>query len=75
MSGLADEWKTMQRMAVFSAKLRGHELGDMRAGNGFARATCIRCQAELRVYTSLFQPDMDGTVLDRLCGAATKSAA
>jgi hypothetical protein len=72
---LADHLEDLQRIAAFSAKLRGHELVEWRAGEGFAQAACILCRAELRVYSSLAQPDMDGPALDGLCGVRAKSAA
>ena len=65
----------LQRIAAFSAKLRGHELGEWHRSEGFAQATCVRCRAELVVYNSLVQPEMDGPVLDQQCGVDLKSAA
>jgi len=75
MSFQGERLEALQRIAAFSAKLRGHELGQWRAGEGFAQATCIRCRAQMRVCNSLFQPDMEGPALDALCGVSAKSAA
>jgi len=56
-----------QRIAAFSATLRGHELGEWRTGAGVARASCTHCGAELRVYFPALQPEMDGPALEDAC--------
>ena len=58
----------LQRIAVFSAKVRGHVLGDWHAGDSSAVASCVRCGAALRVYFPVIQPEMDGPALEQLCG-------
>jgi hypothetical protein len=58
----------LQRIAAFSARLRGHDIGEWQTGEEFASASCIRCRAELRVYYWPLQPEMDGTALDSQCG-------
>jgi len=68
MSSMADQLAALERIAAFSAKLRGHELGEWHKGEGFAMASCVRCGAELRVYGSVIQPEIDGPALDCLCG-------
>jgi hypothetical protein len=68
MHSIAHQLNALQRIAAFSAKLRGHELGDWSAGEGFARARCIRCGSELQVYCSPVQPDMEGEALADRCG-------
>jgi len=67
MSSIAGQLAALKRIAEFSARLRGHELGEWHTGEGFAQASCIRCRAELRVYHSVIQPEMDGTALESLC--------
>ena len=64
---MASQLAALQRMAAFSAKVRGHELGEWQAGDGTASASCLRCGAGLRVYYSVLQPDMDGAALHCLC--------
>jgi hypothetical protein len=73
---MSDQLTVLQRIAAFSARLRGHELGEWSTGDGFASARCTLCGAELRVYRSLVQPEMDGAAIDRLCGerAAERAA-
>jgi len=65
---MSDQLTALQRIAAFSAKVRGHELGEWYSGDGFASARCGRCGAELRVYFSPVQPEIDGAAIDRLCG-------
>ena len=73
---MSEQLTALQRIAVFSARLRGHELATWTAGEACASARCIRCGAEVRVYLSLIQPEMDGAALDCLCGeGAAKQAA
>ena len=76
MHSIADQIAALERIAAFSAKLRGHELGDWRTGQGFARASCVRCGKVLEVYTSLVQPEMAGDALKDDCrdGAVVKAA-
>ena len=64
---MTDQLAALERIAAFSAKLRGHELGEWCTGEGFATASCIRCGVDLRVYGSLVQPEMDGAALDNQC--------
>jgi len=58
----------LQRIAEFSAEVRGHKLGEWHKSEGFALASCIQCGAELRVYFPALQPEMDGPALEHLCG-------
>jgi hypothetical protein len=64
---------TLQRIAVFSAAVRGHELGEWQIGEGLAAAKCANCGAELRVYTPALQPEMDGPALANACDAVAVS--
>jgi hypothetical protein len=66
-TGIAHQLAPLQRIAAFSAAVRGHGLGEWRTGDGFALASCIQCGAELRVYFPALQPEMDGTALDCEC--------
>jgi len=68
MPSANDQLAALQRIAAFSARLREHELGEWHTGEGIARACCIRCRAELRLYYSPIQPEMDGAALESLCG-------
>jgi hypothetical protein len=57
----------LERIAIFSAQLRGHELGEWLAGEGLVTTQCVKCRRELRVYFSLVQPEMDGPALECEC--------
>jgi hypothetical protein len=76
MQSIAGQVAALQRIATFSAKLRGHELGEWQMGEGFATAGCVRCGQGIRVYWSLVQPEMEGPALDKPCnkGAAQQAA-
>jgi len=67
MTGTAERHATLQRIAVFSAGLRGHLLGEWRMAEDYGRASCTRCGAELRVYLPALYPEMEGAALERLC--------
>jgi len=71
-SGTSSQLAALQRIAAFSAAVRGHQLGAWRMGEGYAAASCTHCGAELRVYFPALQPEMDGTALDDACGQHTK---
>jgi len=58
----------IQHIAVFSAAVRGHELGAWQVGPHSALASCVRCGAALRVHFPVIQPEMDGPALEQLCG-------
>ena len=76
MYSIANQLAALQRIAAFSAKRRGHELGSWRTIAGLARASCQRCGSKLQVYYSLVQPDMDGEALaDAHCRGAVERAA
>ncbi len=64
---IAHQLAILQRIAAFSAAVRGHELGEWQVGADFAMATCIQCGASLKVYAPVFQPEMHGTARDRSC--------
>jgi hypothetical protein len=69
-TGLVHQLAALQRIAAFSVAVRGHELGEWRTGENFARASCIHCGAALRVYRpAAFEPEMDGPALEDACGA------
>lgn len=68
MHSMADHLAALERIAAFSARLRGHELGNWRTREGTGQASCVRCGRKLEVYWSPFQPDMDGPALDDRCG-------
>ena len=66
-TGITHQFAILQRIAAFSAAVRGHELGDWEAGEDFVLATCVQCGATLRVHCPVFQPDMNGAALERSC--------
>jgi hypothetical protein len=63
----ADQFAALHRIALFSAAVRGHKLGDWCTGEGSAQASCVLCGAELRVYFPVVQPEMDGPALEQEC--------
>jgi hypothetical protein len=65
---IAHQLAALQRIAAFSAAVRGHELEGWRTGEESALASCIRCGAEVRVYFPALQPEMDGPAYEHLCG-------
>lgn len=68
MTEMTGRVEILQRIAAFSAQIRGHQLGEWRTGEGVMLVNCVRCRAELRVYHSVIQPEMDGAALDTHCG-------
>lgn len=66
-TGIADQLTALQRIATFSAAVRGHELGDWQTGGDYAEASCVRCGAHLRVYFPALQPEMEGAALGPEC--------
>ena len=73
-SVISEQIGALQRIATFSAAVRGHELADWHMREGVLRASCVRCGAQLRVYLPAFQPEMEGPVLDQPCAAAQQAA-
>jgi hypothetical protein len=67
MCAFSDKLRSLQRIAVFCAELRGHELGDWQVTEDLAAASCVHCGRTLRVYPSLVQPDIDGSGLECQC--------
>jgi hypothetical protein len=67
MYSITDQIAALQRIAIFCARLRGHELGVWRTSEGSALANCVHCGRELGVYCSPVQPDIDGSVLEAGC--------
>ena len=76
MHSMADQLAALQRIAVFSARLRGHEMGEWRTDNSCAVGSCVRCGRQLRLACSPFEPDIDGPALESICnqGAVEKAA-
>jgi hypothetical protein len=75
MYSITDQLAALQRIAAFSATLRGHVLGEWRTDKGLALASCVHCGRELRVYCSPLQPDIDGSALDDGCAKSAAEAA
>ena len=71
MTDFASELEALQRIAVFSAKARGHDLGEWQIGADFAVASCVRCRSEIRVCFSVVQPEMAGRVPENPCRQAS----
>ena len=69
--GVAHQLAALQRIAVYSAAVRGHELGAWHTLEICSVARCIRCRAETRVYFPAFQPEVEGTAIERLCAPQT----
>jgi len=67
----AHQLAALQRIATYSARLRGHELGAWHTLAGCSLARCIRCHAELRVYFPAIQPEVAGPAIERPCHART----
>jgi hypothetical protein len=61
------QFEILKRIAVFSARLRGHELTTWCMESNSATAVCSKCGRAITVYASMWQPEMDGAVLDELC--------
>jgi hypothetical protein len=74
MSVLGDQLANLQRIAAFSAGLRGHQLGLWWSCEDSATACCSKCGRSVTVYVSLMLPDMDGTALAEDCNAAVVAA-
>ena len=66
-TGIPHQLTSLQRIATFSAAVRGHDLGDWQTGEGSAQTNCIHCGAELPVYFPALQPEMDGPALRNEC--------
>jgi len=75
MHSITDQLIALQRIAAFSASLRGHELGEWRTGEGLARARCVHCGREVHVYCSPIQPDVEGPGLEDACVKRAAEAA
>ena len=77
ISKTVDQLAALRRIALFSAGLRGHTVGEWRMGESFTQANCVRCGAGLRVYFPVIQPEMDGAALEQECtpGAVESKAA
>ena len=71
---VAHQLDALQRIAAFSAKLRGHELGVWHTSEGCSQARCNLCRAELRVYFLALQPEMDGAAIERLCDSKASAS-
>ena len=74
-TGITNQLATLERIAAFSAAVRGHELGEWQPGEDFVLANCIHCGKAVRVYFPAFQPDLDGPALERSCDPQLERAA
>jgi hypothetical protein len=61
----------LQRIAAFSAKVRGHDLGAWDTREGCSRSRCIRCGGALNVYFPVLQPELEGAAVESLCDPRT----
>jgi hypothetical protein len=53
----------LQRIAEFSARVRGHQPNGWWTLEGSATSRCATCERSVGVYRSLAQPEMDGAAL------------
>jgi hypothetical protein len=67
MTAVSDQLAALERIATFSAALRGHALGEPAVGEGFMLARCIHCGAALRINFPALQPDIEGPALEDCC--------
>lgn len=67
MSSGTDRLSALQRIAAFSAAIRGHDLGEWSTADNVAMTTCIRCGEKLCAYIPAVQPEIYGPVLASLC--------
>jgi hypothetical protein len=70
-TGIASQLAALQRIAAFSAKVRGHDLGAWDTREGCSVARCIRCGAALNVYFPVLQPELEGAAVESLCDPRT----
>jgi hypothetical protein len=68
MTGLTHQLEALQRIAVFSAGMRGHRLDAWRTCELSATAACSKCGRTVTVYVSFLQPEMDGLAVSEECG-------
>jgi len=57
----------LQRIAEFSARVRGHQPSGWWTLEGSATSRCATCERSIAVYRSLAQPEMDGAALAVEC--------
>jgi hypothetical protein len=68
MTGLIQQLAALQRIAAFSAKVRGHHLTAWKIHDYSATAACSKCGRSVTVYPSVMEPEMDGPALSEQCG-------
>ena len=68
MTGKSHQFETLQRIAAYSAKLRGHQLSVWRTSADSSTARCAKCGRAVTVYVSFLQPDIAGPALASECG-------
>ncbi len=57
----------LERIAAFSAKVRGHQLTGWKRSAHSSTATCEVCRQTVTVYCSLVQPEAGGDAIEGEC--------
>ncbi|MGO4880469.1 MAG: hypothetical protein ACLP59_06550 [Bryobacteraceae bacterium] len=65
----------LERIAVFAAKVRGHQLTGWKRSAHSSTAACEVCRQTVTVYCSLIQPEMQGEAIKRECEGQVRHAA
>jgi|HubBroStandDraft_5_1064220.scaffolds.fasta_scaffold1498499_1 hypothetical protein len=63
----AVQFDSLERIAAFAAKVRGHQLTGWKRSRYSATAACAACNRTVTVYLSLLQPEMQGAALEGEC--------
>lgn len=71
----ARQLEALERIAAFSAKVRGHQLTGWKRSRHSSTAACASCGRTLTVYRSLLQPEMQGDALESECEEPLRNAA
>ena len=66
---ISNQWDVLERIATFSAKVRGHRLTGWKRSAHSSTADCAACSRTVTVYRSSVQPEMRGDPLESKCEA------
>ena len=64
---IPNQWDVLERIATFSAKVRGHRLAGWKRSPHSSTAACAACSRTVTVYRSVLQPEMQGDALESKC--------